>query len=243
MKKLNLILIKRNGRNGKLICKSKGHMRGRILYRFIDFYLHMLTDNVFIYLKYCVDAMRNCKLVLCLTINGFLFYILGPSKQIFPKYFNLFNLSNLNRILVGQPIQINRLKEGDFIFNLSFYKNYFGQLCRSAGKTAQIIKSSFFKDYSLVKLKNGQKLIIYNKNLVLLGLVNNELLYKLRKGKAGYFSNKGFKPHVRGIARNPVDHPNGGRTPGGKVYRSLSFRIARSLKKTSSISNLYVKKK
>lgn len=243
MKKLKIILIKRNGRAGKLLCKSKGSVAQRVLYRFVDFYLKVLDNSIFVYLKYCVDATRNCKLVLCLTVNGFLFYIIGPSKQIFPKYFNLFNLSNLNRVVIGQPLVISLLREGDFVFNLSFYKNYFGQLCRSAGKTAQIVRLNFFRDYSLVKLRNGRKLLVFNRNRVLFGVVNNELFYKLRRGKAGYYARKGFKSRVRGIARNPVDHPNGGRTPGGKVYRSLSFKIAKNLKKTASVSNLYVEKR
>jgi large subunit ribosomal protein L2 len=243
MKKLKLSLVKQNGRSGKLLCQSKGSKRGRILFRFVDYYLNTLHNNIFVYLKYCVDVLRNCKLVLCLTITGFLFYIIGPAKQLFPKYFNLFNLENLNRVINGQPLRISVLKEGDLIFNLSFYKNYFGQLCRAAGKSAQLVKLNFFRDYSLIKLRNGQRLLVFNKNKILYGTVNNELFYKLRRGKAGYFKIKGFKPRVRGIARNPVDHPNGGRTPGGKVYRSLSCKIAKSLKKTSSNSNLYVEKR
>jgi large subunit ribosomal protein L2 len=240
--KLKYCFKKSIGRNGKILCRTKGRIRARVVYRFIDFYLNMLMNNIFIYLKYIHDSFRNAKLLLCLTIDGFLFYILGPHKQELPSYFNLFNLNNLNIVKYGQPCKITQLTEGDFIFNISFYKDYFGQLCRSAGKSAQIIKLFFFNKFSLIKLRNGLKLLVCNNNNVFYGVVNNEFSYNLIIGKAGSFINKGFKPIVRGIAKNPVDHPNGGRTPGGKVYRSFSYKIARNLKKTFKISNLYVTK-
>lgn len=240
--KLKYCFKKSNGRNGKILCRTKGKIQNKIVYRFIDFYLNMLMNNIFIYIKYIHDNFRNAKLLLCLTIDGFLFYTLGSNKLELPRYFNLFNLNNLNIVKYGQPCKIAQLTEGDFIFNISFYKNYFGQLCRSAGKSAQIIKLFFFNQFSLLKLKSGLKLVIPNTNNVFYGVVNNEFYYNLTIGKAGFSINNGFKSIVRGIARNPVDHPNGGRTPGGKVYRSFSNKIARNSKKTFKISNLYVTK-
>lgn len=49
-----------------------------------------------------------------------------------------------------------------------------------------------------------------------LGITSNVLNNKLVLGKAGVKRNKGIRPTVRGVAMNPVDHPHGGRTNGGR---------------------------
>jgi large subunit ribosomal protein L2 len=239
-KKLTIGLKKSYGRNGKLICLTKGRTVLKIRYRFIDFYLNLLFDNIYVYLKYVYDPCRNSRLILCLTISGFFFYIIGPNKQKLPSFFNYIHLKNSNTLKYGQVSKLLKLSEGDFVFNISFYKAYYGQLCRSAGKYAQIIKLFFFSKYSLLRLKNGKKIIVENTNNILLGQVNNDFFYNILIGKAGINVNKGFKSKVRGVARNPIDHPNGGRTPGGKVYRSFAFKIARSRKKTSTLRNRYI---
>lgn len=238
--KLTKFFKKSHGRVGKLICRTKGRNLSKISLRFVDFYLNLIHHNIYVYIKYELDPTRNARLILCLTIDGFLFYILGANKQKFPNFFNYINFSNLRKIVWGQIVQIKQLREGDFIFNLSFYKNSYGQLCRSAGKYAQVMRLKFYKYYALVRLRNGKKLLIPNANRALFGVVNNEFNHNIIFGKAGSIYKFGLKPIVRGVARNPVDHPNGGRTPGGKVYRSFSFKIARSRKKTGKKHNLYI---
>ena len=237
---LKINLNRSFGRNGKLLCRTKGSIKIKVLYRVIDFYLNFLINNIFIYISYVHDFFRNVKLVLCLNISGFLFYVIGASKLIFPCFFNLSNsLMNINKKF-GYPSKINELKEGDFIFNIPLYKKSFGQLCRAAGKYAQIVKLFFLSHYSLIKLKNGNKILTFNLNNVFYGSSCNEFYHNLINGRAGTLNKIGFKSMVRGIAKNPVDHPNGGRTPGGKVYRSFSFKISKSLKKTRKFHNRFI---
>lgn len=222
-------LQKANGRGGKLLCFTKQGYKLKLLYRFLDLYMDFFYENITLYIKYVNDPFRNAKLILCLNICGFYFYILGSHKLKLPL---LYNMSFISLKSIGNAIKIKNCNEGDFIFNLSFHKNSFGQICRSAGKFAQLIKLSVSPFYSLVKLKNNNKVLVASDNKCILGVVNNIFYYNLIIGSAGFNANYGVKSNVRGIAMNPIDHPNGGRTSGGKVYRSFSFKIARSFKKT-----------
>jgi large subunit ribosomal protein L2 len=236
IKKLKIKLRKSIGRNGKILCFTKKGLKLNITYRFVDFYLNSLQSTICVYIKYLHDSFRNAKLILCLSLTGFYFYILGPGKLNLPI---IFNTSFGQKRKFGSVINVMNCLEGDFIFNISLYKNSFGQLCRSSGKFAQIMKNRVSEHFVLLKLKNGQKVLTYGQNNCLFGVVNNVFLYNMIRGKAGISSNYGAKSIVRGVAKNPIDHPNGGRTPGGKVYRSFSFKIARSKKRTRSNSSNY----
>jgi large subunit ribosomal protein L2 len=54
--------------------------------------------------------------------------------------------------------------------------------------------------------------------LATIGIISNKNHQLLKLYKAGQNRNLGYRPIVRGVARNPVDHPNGGRTKGGKYF-------------------------
>jgi large subunit ribosomal protein L2 len=139
--------------------------------------------------------------------------------------------SNLN----GHCNYVKDVPEGKFIFNClhSNNLNFNNNTCRSAGSFAQLMRRNYFNNsLALLRLRNGNKILIFNKHLCLNGISSN-LGHHLKI--LGKFGGKTKKPRVRGVAKNPVDHPNGGRTPGGKVYRSFSFKIARSQFKTRSL--------
>ena len=90
---------------------------------------------------------------------------------------------------------------------------------RSAGVFGTVLRNN--KKQSMIKLRSKLKINVSSSTLAFLGQVSNitaKLNYGL-KASSSFYAN--FRPIVRGIARNPVDHPNGGRTPGGKVYRTL----------------------
>lgn len=231
IRKLKTHLNKKNGRNGKILCFTKRGFKLKLAFRLIDFYLNSLFGNIYMYIKYINDSFRNAKLILCLNIYGFYFYILGITKIKLPCYFNM---AIRFRKIHGAGIQLKDCNEGDLVSNLSFYNSYYGQIGRSAGAYVQIMKTTFLDFFAVLKLKTGKKFIINNNNNCMLGVVSNSFMYNLITGKAGFNFNYGRKMKVRGVAMNPIDHPNGGRTPGGKVYRSYSFKIARSRKNTSS---------
>jgi len=71
------------GRNGILLCRSKGN-KIKKLYRLIDFNLNFFYINPFIFLKIISDPNRNNKLILVLNLSGFLFYILAAHQVKIP---------------------------------------------------------------------------------------------------------------------------------------------------------------
>lgn len=100
-----------------------------------------------------------------------------------------------------------------------------GSVCRAAGTSALLLTK--IKNFIILKLRSKWKLILKNNCMASFGVVSNKDIKYENIYKAGLVSNKGRKPLVRGVAKNPVDHPHGGgegkkskkakpRTPWGK---------------------------
>lgn len=94
-----------------------------------------------------------------------------------------------------------------------------GQLVRSAGNYAQIIEKSLEKGLARVKLPSGNQRWVPLTCRANFGSVGNDEHHLIVLGKAGASRWRGFKPKVRGVAMNPVDHPHAGgegKTSGGR---------------------------
>ena len=89
-----------------------------------------------------------------------------------------------------------------------------GQLCRSAGMSAQVVAKE--GDYVTVRMPSTEMRLIHSRCLATIGIVGNEEHELVSWGKAGKARWKGRRPRVRGEVMNPVDHPHGGRTRGGR---------------------------
>jgi len=85
---------------------------------------------------------------------------------------------------------------------------------KAAGTKAQLIRADL--DSATVKLSTGKLVKVSGKSTASVGVVSNEKHRLLVYGKAGRKRNLGRRPIVRGVAMNPVDHPHGGRTSGGR---------------------------
>jgi len=230
MNKLLIFKKYNNGRNGKILCRTKGS-KIKLLYRLIDFKLNFLFNTPFIFLKLIGDPNRNTRLVFVLNLLGFVFYILAAEKLKIPLI--VLNRNSLNfSFKIGLATIIKNLNEGNFIFNMPSFFNINNKIARSAGMFGQLLKKNYMGQMALIRLRNGQKILLKMNQQVLMGIASNTNFHNICIAKAGLRRRYGFKPIVRGVATNPIDHPNGGRTPGGKVYRSFSFQIARSTKKT-----------
>jgi large subunit ribosomal protein L2 len=72
--------------------------------------------------------------------------------------------------------------------------------------------------FVIIRMKSGETRMVPAACLASVGAVSNPDHLNEIVGKAGRNRWKGFRPVSRGIARNPVDHPNGGRTNGGKHW-------------------------
>lgn len=115
---------------------------------------------------------------------------------------------------LGYRLPIINLPIGTLISSISQSADNNSQLTRSAGTYAQILQIT--KKSCKIRLPSGQIKNLPNSTYATIGTVSNTLKNKTVIGKAGRQRLKGIRPTVRGIAMNPVDHPHGGRTNGGR---------------------------
>lgn len=103
-----------------------------------------------------------------------------------------------------------------------------GALGRAAGTSIQIVGKD--DDYVLLKMPSGELRKIHGNCYATIGRVSNIDWNNVSLGKAGRNRWRGRRPHTRGIAKNPVDHPMGGRTPGGKHPSTPTGKPTKGLK-------------
>ncbi len=94
------------------------------------------------------------------------------------------------------------------------------QYCRSSGTIAKILKIDRKNDTSLIRLPSGRAKLFSMYAFASVGRVLFKENRNFLNSKAGYWRGFGFKPTVRGVAMNPVDHPHGGRTNSIKYPRT-----------------------
>lgn len=119
---------------------------------------------------------------------------------------------------VGKEIRVVKLKEvavGESVYRVSIRGGEEGKIARAAGAGCKIIKQG--EKETMVRLPSGRVVEIKGENTCYRGEVIAKEGRK-RLGKAGVNRRLGVRPTVRGAAMNPVDHPNGGKTPGGQPH-------------------------
>jgi large subunit ribosomal protein L2 len=116
----------------------------------------------------------------------------------------------------GNAMPIGNVPVGTIVHNVETKPGAGGSLARSAGTYVMVAG----RDGAMViiKLKSGETRMVPASAMASIGAVSNPDHMNEVVGKAGRTRWKGYRPVSRGIARNPVDHPNGGRTNGGKHW-------------------------
>lgn len=140
----------------------------------------------------------------------------------------------------GNALQIKNIPVGVQIHNIELTPGKGAQIARSAGQVATLRSKE--ETYAQVKLPSGEVRKINLECRATIGQVGNLDHMNVQMGKAGIKRYKGFRPHVRGVVMNPVDHPMGGgegRTSGGSHPCSPWGKLAkggktRNPKKTTS---------
>ena len=125
----------------------------------------------------------------------------------------LISNKNLNDLKLGFRTSIKNIPTGSIIHNISLNDDKIS-FVRSAGTFGQIIQKDLNK--SRVRLPSGKVKDISTESFATLGVVSNTLNKSTVYGKAGVSRLLGRRSVVRGVAMNPVDHPHGGRTNGGR---------------------------
>ncbi len=120
-------------------------------------------------------------------------------------------------ILPGNAMPLRFIPLGTVIHNIELRKNKGGQVAKSAGTGAQILAKE--GEYAQVRLPSSEIRRIHLDCRATIGQIGNLDHQNISVGKAGRNRWKGWRPHVRGTAMNPIDHPHGGgegRSKGGR---------------------------
>ena len=242
IKYLNFGLKKKTGKNflGYKAVKSKGFGRSKRKYRIIDFYRENYNVNAII-LKIEYDPNRSANIALICYKNGFLSYIIAPSGL---KKSDIID-QQINSI--GVVKQLFNFKFGTFVHCLENKINYGFKIARSAGCYC-VILNTYLNNKIIVRYPSGEEKLIYKNNKAVLGIVSNENLKYNKLKKAGNNIWLGKKPIVRGVAKNAVDHPNGGgrgKTSKWSISSNFTKRVLKGvpLKKKKDLNLLKKKTK
>lgn len=128
----------------------------------------------------------------------------------------------------GDRVVVGNCEPGDFLHAVEPHSNHGPRIARAAGSSVQVIAVDSAATLGLktgrvtVRLPSGAQRNIPAQSIASLGRVANSVKTSQLPGKAGRSRWLGRRPTVRGVAMNPVDHPHGGNTAGGRP--SVTFR-------------------
>jgi large subunit ribosomal protein L2 len=116
------------------------------------------------------------------------------------------------QLVPGLSLPLRLIAPATFIHCVEIEPGRGAQIARSAGGFAQLL--GIEDGRAILRLPSGEQRYIHAECRATVGIVGNVDHHNASLGKAGRNRWKGRRPRVRGIAMNPVDHPNGG--GGGK---------------------------
>ena len=201
------------GRNsyGRVTTRFRGAGNKR-RYRMIDFL--RAKDGVpakVVSIEY--DPNRTARIALLAYADGEKAYILAPNGlQVGQTVMN----GSKAELKPGNCLKIKDIPVGVTIHNIEMLPGQGAKLVRSAGQSAVLRGKE--EVYAQIKLPSGEVRMINMECKATIGVVGNEEHMNIKLGKAGKKRYMGKRPHVRGVAMNPIDHPMGGgegRSSGG----------------------------
>jgi len=200
------------GAQGRIAVRFRGGGAKR-LYRIVDFKRRKFDVPATVdHLEY--DPNRTAFIALITYADGEKAYILAPQRL---KAGDTVIASDKVDVKPGNAAPLRSLPIGTIIHNVEMKPNKGGQLARSAGAYAQLVGRD--AGYAQIRLGSGELRMVLDTCMATVGAVSNQDHMNISLGKAGRTRHMGFRPHVRGVAMNPVDHPHGGgegKTSGGR---------------------------
>ena len=116
----------------------------------------------------------------------------------------------------GNAMQLASMPIGTIVHNIELKVGGGGKIARSAGAYGQLVGRD--AGWAILRLNSGETRRVRQECMATVGAVSNPDHMNEVTSKAGRTRWRGIRPTVRSIAMNPVDHPNGGRTKGGKHW-------------------------
>src|SRR6187399_2159843 len=160
------------------------------------------------------DPNRSARIALVTYADGEKRYILHPLGL---KVGDPVMAGDSVDILPGNTLPLKNIPLGTMLHNVELKPGKGGQIARSAGSSVQLVAKE--GGYASVKMPSGEIRRIAIVCYATVGQVGNLDHENVSIGKAGRSRWMGKRPHVRGVAMNPVDHPLGGgegKTSGGR---------------------------
>jgi len=207
-------LTKSGGRGGggRIAVRFRGGGAKR-LYRIVDFKRRKWDVPATVErLEY--DPNRTAFIALIAYEDGEKAYILAPQRL---KAGDTVIAGEKVDVKPGNAMPLRSMPVGTIIHNVEMKPLKGAQIARSAGAYAQLVGRD--SGHAQIRLGSGELRMVPDGCMASVGAVSNPDHMNENLGKAGRVRHMGFRPHVRGVAMNPVDHPHGGgegKTSGGR---------------------------
>jgi len=240
-KKLTTALKRSGGRNvyGRITTRHRGGGAAR-KYRIIDFgRTERDVPGKIAAVEY--DPNRNVNIALVVYLSGAKKYILMPAGL---AVGDTVIASEKTEAKVGNALPLKNIPVGFMVHNVAIRPHSKGTFARSAGTSAQIM--SHADQYVTLKMPSGEIRMVPEMSWATVGVLGTADFKNISWGKAGRTRHRGFRPTVRGMAMNPVDHPHGGgegRSKSGSHPRSPWGKGAKGTRTRRRKNDLILKRR
>lgn len=237
----SLIVIKRrtNGRNnqGRITTRHRGGGAKRF-YRIMNFSQLNIESATIEAIEY--DPNRSARIARIKDQKNAYHYILAGNGM---KVGQVISVGEKSAIETGNRLPLRSIPAGTFVHGIELQPGRGAQIVRSAGVKAQLTAKE--GDLAQIKLPSGEVRTVQLECMATIGAVGNEQHQNVKIGSAGRKRHLGFRPSVRGVVMNAVDHPHGGgdggahgiggqpKTPWGKP--TLGTKTRRNKRTNKSI--------
>lgn len=229
VRKLKNGLKKTGGRNnkGRITCYHRGGGNKRSYYM-VDLKRQLLGIPGKV-LEVRKDANRRGHIALVGYVNGIFGYILAPEGLqvgtfiVAGKGFE--DVPFISKL--GSSKSLVEYAAGEMVYNVGMRGLLTTTYARSPGSCLIVIRSGVLGNKCLVKMPSKEIRLLDGTCWASKGVVSNLSWHTVKLGKAGVVRSFGRRPVVRGVAMNPIDHPHGGNTAGGRPSVSPWGRLTK----------------
>lgn len=184
---------------------SSGHKK---IYRIIENYAQHNWEGTIKTIEY--DPNRSTFISLIHTLDNKYLYVINALNCRINDTIKLIRDDNVTITSNGYMSILKNIPEGTKVFNIETSPNSNNYYARSAGVYCTIMSHNSINNQTLVKMPSKETRFLFSNCMCTIGMASNNLHNTFMKYKAGQSRLLGKRPHVRGVAMNPVSHPHGG---------------------------------